>query len=195
MSINVKDAIQAIREMAPIINFEEDFLTIVAAEETIAAKEAKRRKELEEINSKLKSTAKALEAARVSSTRPNNVPSAAAHAAKLNELDGNRFLLGKAISDEEGLVGSREAELTKLKEEARRLENYDPATEHDKALDGTVLRLQIFKGMGFEPVVDREGNLTKMLIRGESDDVHCMEFTDGRSTFQQTQDLWRLASS
>lgn len=78
-----------------------------------------------------------LEAARISSTRPASVPSAEAHAKNLNELDISRLSLAKSISDAEGLVISREAELAALKEEARRLEDYDPAFEHEKELDGT----------------------------------------------------------
>lgn len=56
----------------------------------------------------------------------------------MNELDSNRLSLAKAISDEETLAASREAELSALKEEARRLELYDPAAEHEKELDGSV---------------------------------------------------------
>lgn len=80
---------------------------------------------------------KVLEAARVSSTRPASVPSADGHASTLNELDISRLSLAKSISDVEGLVASREAELAALKEEARQLEDYDPAVEHEKELDGT----------------------------------------------------------
>jgi kinetochore protein Spc24 len=45
---------KAIREMLPIIDPEEDYLTIVAAEEKIIASETKRKKELEEAHAKLK---------------------------------------------------------------------------------------------------------------------------------------------
>jgi kinetochore protein Spc24 len=45
---------KAIRDMLPIIDPEEDYLTIVAAEEKIAAAEAKRKKELEEAYTNLK---------------------------------------------------------------------------------------------------------------------------------------------
>lgn len=187
--------------MAPIIDPEEDYLTIVAAEERIAASEAKRRKEMDEAHANLKGASrtlaslmrsdwcllalsKVLEAARISSTRPASVPSAKSHATALNELDGSRLSLAKSISDAEGLVASKEAELTALKEEARRLEEYDPAAEHEKELDGTAcvplllrdqnvslicvfsLRLQLYKGLGFEPVANKNGKLTKMLVRG-----------------------------
>jgi hypothetical protein len=45
---------KVIREMAPIIDPEEDYLTILAAEEQIATTEMKRKKELEESHANLK---------------------------------------------------------------------------------------------------------------------------------------------
>ena len=43
-----------IRDMLPIMNPDDDYLTIVAAEEKIASSEAKRKKELEEVHANLK---------------------------------------------------------------------------------------------------------------------------------------------
>lgn len=85
----------------------------------------------------LSALSKILEAARISSTRPASVPSAELHAGTLNELDITRLSLAKSISDAEGVVASREAELASLKEEARKLEDYDPTLEHKSELDGT----------------------------------------------------------
>lgn len=45
--------------------------------------------------------------------------------------------MAKAISESEGLLANKEAELAALKEEARNLELYDAALEHGKELDGT----------------------------------------------------------
>jgi kinetochore protein Spc24, fungi type len=78
-----------------------------------------------------------LEAARISCTRPSSLPSEEAHAATMNELDNSQLSLAKAISEAETLVANREAELARLKEEARKLEQYDPAFEHEKELDGS----------------------------------------------------------
>lgn len=77
-----------------------------------------------------------MDAARVSSTRPASVPSEQAHLSALNDLDGSRLSLAKAISDAETMLGSKDAELSALKDEARRLEVYDPAADHEKELDG-----------------------------------------------------------
>ena len=78
-----------------------------------------------------------LEAARISCTRPSSIPSEETHAATMNELDSSRLSLAKAISDAETLAANREAELSSLKEEIRRLELYDPAAEHEKELNGS----------------------------------------------------------
>lgn len=48
----------------------------------------------------------------------------------------------KTIQDMEGEIGSKEVELAALKEEARKLEEYDPATEHEKEMDGDVCVLK-----------------------------------------------------
>ncbi|RXW22721.1 hypothetical protein EST38_g3132 [Candolleomyces aberdarensis] len=195
MSIDVQEAIKAIRDMLPIIDPEEDYLTIVAAEEKIVASEAKRKKELEEAHAKLKALTRICEAARISSTRPASIPSQEDHVAMLNELENSKLSLAKAISDAEGLSGSKEAELAALKEEARRLEGYDPAVEHTKELDGSALRLQLYKGLGFEPINEPNRNISKMLVRATSGDIHTVDLSNSKSKFENTQLLWKLANS
>lgn len=78
-----------------------------------------------------------LEAAKKSSMRPPSVPSVEQHATHLNELDSSRLSLAKAIRDAEGSLSSKEAELAALKEEARALEDSDPAKDHRLQLDGS----------------------------------------------------------
>jgi len=142
--------------MLPIIDPDEDYLTIVAADEQFTASEARRKKELEEAHAKLRgrlcttcsihkpianiahlALSRILEAARVSSTRPGSVPSEQAHHNSLNELEQSGITLCKAISEAETTLASKEAELAGLKEETRRLEVYDPAAEHEKEMDGS----------------------------------------------------------
>jgi len=78
-----------------------------------------------------------LEAARKSSVRPPNVPSAEQHAARLNELDVARISLAKAIRDAENSLAGKEAELAALKEKVREFEESDPAHDHQRDIDGT----------------------------------------------------------
>ncbi|KAK7015003.1 hypothetical protein R3P38DRAFT_2998914 [Favolaschia claudopus] len=195
MAISVEEAMDALRGVKAVVDPDDDYLTLVAAEEAIAGSEAKRKKEVDELHSHLKALSKVLDSARISATRPSSVPSAEAHASALNELDGANLSLAKSIKDTEGLVASKEGELTTLKEAARKLEDYDPATEHEKALDGTALRLQIYKGLGFEPVPDKQSSIAKMLVRGQSGDIHIVNFNDGSPDFEYTQRLWKHACS
>lgn len=77
-----------------------------------------------------------LDAARKSSTRPPNVPTVEKHAGQLNELDASRISLAKATRDVESSLASKEAELAALKVAVRRLEESDPAQDHQRELDG-----------------------------------------------------------
>ncbi|KAF5365727.1 hypothetical protein D9758_003131 [Tetrapyrgos nigripes] len=189
----LQEATYGIQAMAAMIDPEEDYMTIVDAEEKFADSEAKRKKELEEAYSRLKSLSKILEAARVSSTRPKSVLSAEAHTATLNELDSSRLSLAKSISDAEGLLASREAELAALKEETQGLEVYDPAIEHVKELDGTAIRLQIYKGLGFEPAVEKNTNAAKILVCSQSGDIHSVPLAS--ASIDVTRQVWKLAAS
>ncbi|TFK25826.1 hypothetical protein FA15DRAFT_686824 [Coprinopsis marcescibilis] len=195
MSIDVHEAIKTIRDMQDMINVDEDFASILVAEEKFKASERKRKEESEKAHAKLKALARALEAARVSSTRPASVPSQQDHVTMLNQLDSSKLSLAKNISDAEGAVGSKEAELAKLKDEARDLEAYDPAIEHAKELDGSTLRLQIYQGLGFEPIYDPEKKVAKLLIRSTSGEIYSLDYSSVNSDFEFTQQIWKLASS
>ena len=161
-----------IRDMAHMMDPDEDYISIAATEQQTAATKAHRKKELEDAHANLKGSfcvvsrltsllafyapdfvdfpsllitntfylsalSRVLEAARNSSTRPSTVPTAAQHASSLNDLDATRLSLAKAINDAESSLASKEAELASLKEEARRLEECDPAAEHERELNGT----------------------------------------------------------
>lgn len=89
--------------------------------------------------------------------------------------------LGKAINDAEGLLASKEVELLRLREEERALESKDVAMDH--SLDSTAyvaqavccfseditfnsrLKLQICRSLGFEPILDSNNNIIKVLVR------------------------------
>ena len=129
-------------------------MVISAVHDRIDKESIERRKELEKAHANLKGTplllhrapwlikiycpaalARVLDAARMSSTRPPSVPSAGQHAKRLNHLDAARISLAKALNDADSSVTSKQAELTRLKEELRELEESDSAAEYE--LDGT----------------------------------------------------------
>ena len=139
--------------MTTIIDPADDYLTITAAEEQMNVNHAKAKKENDEAYANLKCVylatqsysaydynstvlSRLLDAARKSSTRPPNVPTVEQHAARLNEFDASRISLAKAIRDAENSLASKEAEHATLKDTARRLEESDPAQDHQRELDG-----------------------------------------------------------
>ncbi|KAH7926620.1 hypothetical protein BV22DRAFT_1127977 [Leucogyrophana mollusca] len=197
-SKDLQECIKLIREMTTIIDPADDYLTITAAEEQMRINYDRGKRENDEAYANLKglsSLTRVLDAARKSSTRPPNVPTAEQHSAHLNELDATRLSLAKAIRDGEGSLATKEAELAALKEEARALEASDPARDHQLELDGTALRLQIYRGMGFNPVAEEDGTVTKMLITSESGDIHCVPEDNARSDYDDANMLWKLAVS
>ncbi|KAF5391328.1 hypothetical protein D9757_002061 [Collybiopsis confluens] len=194
MMSNLNDlevAIKTIQEMATIMDPEHDYLTIVGADSKIKASRLEREKEIEKAHANLKALAKSLEAAKQSATRPKSVPSVEAHAAAVNELDNSKLSLAKSIGDAENTLASQETELASLKEECQRLERYDPATEHEKDLDGTTLRLKIYRGLGFDMALDDRGKPMAVLVRSQSGDVHPVSVNGSL----QVPLLWKLAAS
>jgi len=129
---------------------------------------------------------RALEAAKISCSRPTSVPSASGHEKTINDLDNNRRSHLKAIDNAEGVLTAKESELGVLKERLRELEMKDVAREVSGGLDSSALGLEIWRAMGFEPIVDSDGRLAKMIVRTRSGDVHCIEgkAEDGREAWQ-----------
>lgn len=192
-SRDLRECIKLIKEMTAIIDPADDYLTITAAEEQMKINYAKAKRENDEAYSNLKALSRVLEAARKSSARPPDVATPEQHAARLNELDTTRISLAKALRDAENSLASKEAELAALKEGARALEESDPAQTHQHEIDGTTIRLQIFRGMGFDLVLDSGGAASTMFIRAESGDVHTL--TPCSSDYHSVEQAWKLASS
>ncbi|KAF9065285.1 hypothetical protein BDP27DRAFT_1464100 [Rhodocollybia butyracea] len=195
MSIEVPEAIKVIQDMTAMMGPDEDFMIIHEAEQSIKASRAQKEKEIAEAYANLKALSKVLDAARQSATRPKTVPSAEAHAAAVNELDNSKLSLVKSISDAENRLASQETELAALKEEWLRLHHYDPATEHEKDLDGTVLRLKILRGMGFGVALDENSQVSNVLVRSQSGDVHPVSLSTNQPRPEYVRQLWKLAAS
>jgi kinetochore protein Spc24 len=137
-SSHLQDAKKTLQDLIPLLNWDDDYVTILTADQCMQKTAIKRKKELDDLHAKLKVATKTLEAARSSSTRPASVPSAELHIAAINDLQTQRISLAKAISDAEGLLATKEAELSQLKEEAKDLRESDPAKDHGDHLTGDV---------------------------------------------------------
>ncbi|KAF8507273.1 hypothetical protein JB92DRAFT_2815488 [Gautieria morchelliformis] len=185
--------IPIIATMTEHMDPEDDYVMITDAEEHMRMKAAARQKSAEDTRAKLRALSRQLEQAKISAARPANAATEQEHAGLMNELEDTRMGLGKAINDGEGLLASREAELLRLREQERVLEDKDVALDHN--LDSTTLRLQICRSLGFEPVLDEAGTVIKMLVRSESNEVHSVRLDDHKSDVEYTQLFWDLASS
>lgn len=169
--------------------------------------------------------AKALEAARISSTRPPSVPSAEAHTNTLNKLEDARLSLAKAINEMESSLASKESEKARLREELHELEESDPAADHE--LDGTAYVLLCcvrswahlcLQGYGWRSSREWALSLSWRKARwpksssvshtqrfdsfsgltwapGKEVDTHIVDLKDGKAPQETAQLLWKLASS
>ncbi|KAF8590528.1 hypothetical protein K439DRAFT_1657306 [Ramaria rubella] len=179
--------------MTEHMNPEDDYVMITDAEEQMRMKAATKQQLAEDTRSQLRALSRQLEQAKISAARPPNVATEQEHVEMMNELEDSRMSLVKAINDGEGLLASKEAELLRLREEERTLEDKDITSDHE--LDSTALRLQIFRSLGFEPVLDETGSVAKILVRSESNEVHSVIPNEHRTDIECVQLLWNLASS
>ncbi|KAF9653035.1 hypothetical protein BDM02DRAFT_3265692 [Thelephora ganbajun] len=187
--VDLHDAVQTLQTLRPVIVPDDDFMAVEALQQQIADTQVTRTKDLESINDKLKGLLRALEAAKISCSRPTSVPSASGHEKTINEHDSNRRSHLKAIDNAEGILTAKESELGALKEKLRGLETKDVAKEVAGGLDSSALRLEIWRAMGFEPIVDSSGRVLKIIVRTRSGDVHCIEVKEGG------REVWKLAVS
>ncbi|KAI9508477.1 hypothetical protein F5148DRAFT_1195947 [Russula earlei] len=193
ITMALQEVIANIRSITYLVEPEDDLRTITAVHDQIDKEAAVRKRDLENAHANLKALARVLDAARTSSTRPLSVPSAERHAENLNHLDTTRLSLAKALNDAESAVASKQAELTRLKEELRQLEECNPAAEHQ--LDGTPLRLRIYRGLGIQPILDEDGNLDRVLVESTSHDIHVVKFGNGTPDEDLIEQIWKLSMS
>jgi len=185
--VDLQDAVQTLQTLRPVIVPDDDFMAVEAIQQQIRNAQATRTKDLENVNDKLKGLLRALEAAKLSCSRPTSVPSASGHEKMINELDSNRRSHLKAIDNAESVLTAKESELGALKAKLKALETRDVAREVADGLDGSELRLGIWRAMGFEPVLDSTGAVAKMIVRTRTGDVHSLERNGGG------RKAWKLA--
>ena len=151
-------------ELAVALNPEDDYLTIVEADEKMSARAAARKKDLGEMHERLRSAyypclwpppvppfickywdviilkrtielASALDAQRASASRPPGVPTAEEHEEMLNAAEEDSQRASKKHIELGDVVATNQSELIRLKKELRELEAENPAEDFE--LDGT----------------------------------------------------------
>lgn len=183
-----------LRDMTALMDGSEDCVTIEVTESLSTEKEERRRNELEDASSKYKAQAKLLEQARKSCTRPASFPTPEAHAAAMNELDDARLNLQKAASDLEDKHMAAQASLAVWRKKLASLNDLDVVSEHLQRVDSSALRLEIYHGLGFKPILDEEGRPSKILIRAHSGaDIYSVAIESEDISYANK--LWSLAGS
>jgi len=62
------------------------------------------------------------------------------------------------------------------------------------ALFKSSLRLQIYRGLGIQPILDDRGNLDHALIESISDNLHVVKFGEGSAEEDLVERIWKLTS-
>ncbi|EJD46039.1 hypothetical protein AURDEDRAFT_63428 [Auricularia subglabra TFB-10046 SS5] len=182
-----------VSQMVQDVDATDDYTTLKRTDELMRNRAATREKEIEATRANLRALARQLEGAKVAATRPKGVPSEAEHTARLNELEAAKLAVAKSINEAEDLLSAREAELIELNEEERALNRTDATAEHE--LDSTTLKLELIRGMGFEPVTDKDGVLRKVLVRSlVSNEIHSVPVDDDKPDEEHTAILWSKAT-
>ncbi|KZS98961.1 hypothetical protein SISNIDRAFT_6029 [Sistotremastrum niveocremeum HHB9708] len=157
------EPIAVMAEVAANLDPSIDFITVTDAEDLMKQRSSEREQVADDIRNKLRALSRQLELARESATRPHTLPSEIEHATAIQDMDQNQISLGKAINEAQDLLRHKEAELVRLRAEEQDLEERDEAAAHD--LDSTALRLEIIRGLGFEPILGKGGEVAKVLVR------------------------------
>ncbi|VDB91453.1 unnamed protein product [Peniophora sp. CBMAI 1063] len=186
------EVIQQMNELAAALNPEDDYLTIVEADEKMSARAAARKKDLDEMHERLRKLASALDAQRASASRPPGVPTAEEHEEMLNAAEEDSQRASKKHIELGDVLAADQSELIRLKKELRELEAENPAEDFE--VDGTALRYYMLKTLGFEPMLNARDNLEKVIIRGESGNMYPAQHQRGESDEAYQARVWDLAS-
>ncbi|KZV90433.1 hypothetical protein EXIGLDRAFT_750658 [Exidia glandulosa HHB12029] len=188
------DVLHTISQMTPDVDPTEDYMTLKRTDELMRNRAATREKEIESVRSNLRNLARQFESAKVAATRPKGVPSETEHEARRIELEASKMAVAKSINDAEDLLSAREAEIMELNDEEKALNRTDATAEHE--LDSSTLKLELIRGMGFEPITDKDGRVKKVLVRSLlSNEIHSVSLDDGKSDEEHTQLLWQYATT
>lgn len=104
--------------------------------------------------------------------------SSTTHAAKIVELDTQKFRIAKSASDLEIESERLESELEGLKGRLQELEMQgvegdEQARAQRESEDPTVLRLAVYRSLGIDVEADKDGNYNKAVVRNAAKgDVH-----------------------
>ncbi|KAF9419829.1 hypothetical protein BGZ94_009312 [Podila epigama] len=198
-----------------------DLQDIQKTMEDITETEKMRNEMLQDARSVLQSLSRSVQRSRSMGNRSTVDPESLNHDEYMINMDQQKFTLAQSIQDLDQSIASLEAEAQQLRmdvleldsshvsrgdhtPDSRRLRSRTGADieddDEDNMLDDpvhamTVLKLQLYRGLGIEMIESDRGEYTKARIRSHnSNEVHLVKFDDQLSPYYQTNLIWDFAS-
>lgn len=200
-------------------NIQPDKLAVTRINESLATLQQSRELRIKEAEAALRKLSRNLKALETSHEETVAAHDPAKHAAKIIELDTQKFRIAKAASELEIESERLESELEMLKErlaelEAQGLEGDETARREREADDATMyaflsiqfhwfrylqfanwsfrLRLKIYRSLGIDIEADENGNYRKAIIRNSrKGDVHVVNIDPKFSRFFYANYFWQ----
>ncbi|KAL1981378.1 hypothetical protein VTN96DRAFT_2721 [Rasamsonia emersonii] len=178
-------------------NIQPDKLAVTRINESLATLQQSRELRIKEAEAALRKLSRNLKALETSHEETVAAHDPAKHAAKIIELDTQKFRIAKAASELEIESERLESELEMLKErlaelEAQGLEGDETARREREADDATILRLKIYRSLGIDVEADENGNYHKAIIRNSrKGDVHVVNIDPKFSRFFYANYFWQ----
>ncbi|GAA5848314.1 hypothetical protein JCM8547_004476 [Rhodosporidiobolus lusitaniae] len=162
---------------------------VVEAELRVKDYRARAKGKVDVAREDLKAISRDYQQALLASQRSSSVPSAAAHEAKLAQLRQSRMSGIKSNNELETKLLKLQGDLEKLQQELK--EEEGEAVDAGE-LSSEVLRLKLYRDMGFTPVEER-GIYIKVLVRSQhSRDARTVQLDETTSDYKWSEFLWDL---
>ncbi|TKA56266.1 hypothetical protein B0A53_01558 [Rhodotorula sp. CCFEE 5036] len=129
--------------------------------------------------------------AELASQRSSAHPTTQAHEAKMTGMRQARLATMKANSELEQQVYRLQGELERLQQE---LKDEEAEAVDALELDSEILRIKLYRDMGFLPVEEADGTISKIVVRSQSSrDARTVQVDDSMSDYKWSEKLWDLA--
>ncbi|GAA5830221.1 hypothetical protein JCM3766R1_002828 [Sporobolomyces carnicolor] len=127
------------------------------------------------------------------SQRSSTVPSTTDHQRTLETMFQSTVSQMKLNSELDHKVMELQGELVKLNQE---LKDEEREAIQVSELNSDVLKLKLYRDLGFTPVMNEEGKFTKMIVRSaHSQEARTVELDSSVNDFQWTNFLWSINGS
>ncbi|GAA5979128.1 hypothetical protein JCM11641_008435 [Rhodosporidiobolus odoratus] len=165
---------------------------VLEAEQGVKEWRTGARGKVDQAREDLKAVSREYQQTQMTSQRSSSAHSAAAHEAQILSLRQSRLAGVKTNSELETQQLRLQGELERLQQELKE-EEADAVDAGE--LNSEVLRLKLYRDMGFTPV-EENGNYTKIIVRSQvSKDARTVQLDPATSDFKWSEFLWDMMFS